>query len=102
MMKYKAYLTNDVDKFLSKLSSSEEERIRKRIEKLETEDPYHYLERKWDTLVLKVGRSGYRVAVDVIEAKKKVKILYIQKRSRFYKEYDVNKWLFLVFFLIIV
>ena len=45
-MKYKAYLTNDVDKFLSKLSSSEEERIRKRIEKLETEDPYHYLERK--------------------------------------------------------
>ncbi len=37
-----------------------------------------FLERKGNTWVLKVGRSGYRVAVDVIEAENKVKILYIQ------------------------
>ena len=90
-MKYKAYLTDDVEKFLSKLSASEEERIRKRIEKLETENPYHYLERKGDTWVLKVGRSGYRVAVDMDDEQKKAKILYIQKRSKFYQEYEVNK-----------
>lgn len=90
-MKYKVYLADDVEKFLSKLSASEEERIRKRIDKLESENPYHYLERKGDTWILKVGRSGYRVAVDVYENEKKIKILYIQRRGKFYKEYDINK-----------
>ena len=88
-MKYKVYLANDVEKFLSKLNVFEEERIRKRIDKLETEDPYHYLERKGDTWVLKIGRAGYRVAVDPDDEKKNIKVLYIQKRSKFYKEYDV-------------
>jgi mRNA-degrading endonuclease RelE of RelBE toxin-antitoxin system len=90
-MKYKVHLADDAEKFLSKLSTSEEERIRKRIEKLETENPYHYLERKGDTWVLKVGRSGYRVAVDMDDKQKKAKISYIQKRSKFYQEYEVNK-----------
>lgn len=90
-MKYKVYLANDVEKFLAKLSASEEDRIRKRIEKLESDNPYHYLERKGDSWILKVGSSGYRVAVDVDDGEKKIKILYIQKRGKFYKEYNVNK-----------
>jgi len=87
-MPYAILLAEDVEKFLAKVGAGEEERITKRLEKLKG-NPYHYLERKGDTWIMKVGSKGYRIAVDVDDQKQEIRVLFVQKRSRFYREFDV-------------
>ncbi len=85
---YQIIISKKVEKFLDQLNNVEYKRILNRIEKLQ-ENPMHYLELKGDTWVEKAGRSGYRIAVEIKEQEKIVEIIFIQKRSKFYEQFNV-------------
>ena len=90
MMVYSISLSKEAEEYLSKLDTAEEQKIIKRLELLK-DNPFHFLERKGNSWVLKVGQAGYRLAIDVDKNKKEIEVLFIQRRSKFYQEYDVNK-----------
>ncbi len=88
MATYKILLAEDVDKFIENLPQNEKIKINKRIEKLEI-DPEHFGESRGNFWLLKVGRSGYRLAYSFSKTDKIVKIFAIEKRgsSRYEREF---------------
>ena len=79
-MGYQVLVAENVDKFLEKLDSFERDKIIKRLEKLQ-ENPEIVGESRGKFWILKVGRSGYRLAYIILEKENKVKVTAIEKRK---------------------
>ena len=87
MSKYNVLIADSVIEFLDKLGTNERERIIKRIEKLK-ENPYSVGEPRGKFWLLKIGRSGYRIAYRVLEGEKAIRITAIEKRKSWkYKDF---------------
>ena len=72
-MTYQVLIAESVDKFLEKLDEFEREKIIKRLEKLR-ESPEIIGENRGKFWILKVGRSGYRLAYSILEQEKTVRV----------------------------
>jgi len=88
-MTYQVLIAENVDKFLEKLDNFERDRIIKRLEKLQ-ENPEIFGESRGKFWILKVGRSGYRLAYIILEKEKTVRVTAIEKRKswRYDRFYD--------------
>ena len=78
--KYKIIIARSVNDFIENFPIKEKEKINNRIKKLEI-DPEHFGERRGNFWLLKVGRSGYRIAYEFSKSDRIVKILAIEKRG---------------------
>ena len=78
-------LSPDVQNFLKKSDKHIEIRLRKGLEKLKTENPFHYLEHYEGKDYYKYRIGEYRALVDIDFGKKIIKILVLEHRSIIYK-----------------
>ena len=87
MSPYNVILADNVISFLDKLDKGEREKIIKRIGLLEN-NPQSVGEPRGKFWILKVGRSGYRLAYRILESEKLVRVTAIEKRkSHRYNEF---------------
>ncbi len=82
---WQVFLSPDVQTFLKKQDKSIEERLRKGLKKLETENPFHYLEHFEGQDYYKYRMGDYRALIDVDFQKKFLKIQVLDKRGAIYK-----------------
>lgn len=80
MPRYEVLLAESVIEYLDKLDKGERERIIKRLRLLE-ENPHSAGEPRGKFWVLKVGRTGYRLAFRIIENESVVRVTAIEKRK---------------------
>jgi len=88
-MAYDLFLTERAVKDLEKMDDSNEERVRKRIKKLE-EFPEHYgkpLKGPTGLWVLKVGQSGWRAVYRIDEDEERVTVIAVGHRRNVYSEF---------------
>lgn len=78
-------LSPDVQDFLKKSDKQVETRLRKGLEKLKTENPFHYLEHYEGKEYYKYRIGEYRALVDVDFGKKLIKVQVLDHRSGIYK-----------------
>lgn len=87
MSKYNVIVSDEVIGFIDRLGKAERERIMKRLRLLK-ENPQSAGEPRGKFWILKVGRSGYRIAFHIDENEKTVTVSAIEKRkSSDYKEF---------------
>lgn len=84
-MSYQVIVAESVVSFLDKLDKGERNRIIKRLRLLEN-NPHSTGEPRGKFWILKVGRSGYRIAFRIIEEDKTIRITAIEKRKS--EKYD--------------
>ena len=83
---YQVKLHLNVDKFLSKLDSQLESRIRNRLKLLEN-DPFHYLEHyegKEKCYKFRIG--DYRALIDVDQTRRLIFVRVLGHRKNIYKD----------------
>ena len=80
MANYRVLVAESVDKYLEKLDSFEREKIINRLKKLE-ENPESVGEFRGKFWILKVGRSGYRLAYLILHHEKVVRVTAIEQRK---------------------
>ncbi|HLD38702.1 MAG TPA: type II toxin-antitoxin system RelE/ParE family toxin [archaeon] len=85
MPKYQVLIADSVIKYIDKLDEGEREKIIKRLNLLE-ENPLSVGEPRGKFWALKVGRGGYRLAFNIIENQKIVRVTAIEKRKS--EKYD--------------
>ena len=73
MGKYQVLVADDVDEYLENLDATERKRIIKRLKLLE-ENPRSVGESRGKFWLLKVGRSGYRLAFKIVEEEHVVRV----------------------------
>ncbi len=85
---YEILIADNVVSFMDKLDKNEKERIIKRLELLKS-NPKSVGEPRGKFWILKVGRSGYRLAFRVIEEENIVRVTAIEKRKsdKYYEFY---------------
>lgn len=87
MPNYRVVLADSVISYLDELGRSERDKIIKRINLLEN-NPKSVGEPRGKFWILKVGRSGYRLAFQLLENDKIIQVASIEKRkSRRYGEF---------------
>lgn len=83
---WRVLLSPDVQEFLEKQDRFIAERLRKGLEKLKTEDPFHYLEHFESHQGYYKYRIGeFRALIDVDFQEKILKVQVLDKRSVIYK-----------------
>ena len=89
MPNYHVLIAESVEKFLDKLDSFERQKIINRLKMLQ-EPPESIGEPRGKFWILKVGRSGYRLAYRIMDEEKAVRVTAIEKRKswRYDKFYD--------------
>lgn len=85
MPNYQVLVAESVEKFLDKLDPFERDKIINRLKKLQ-ENPESIGEPRGKFWILKVGRSGYRMAYRIVDEEKVVRVTAITKRKSW--EYD--------------
>jgi len=85
MTTWKVLLSLDVISFLERLDAQISQRIKKGLEKLKTEDPFHYLEHFESENYYKFRIGDYRALIDVEFKDKLIKVQVLDHRSKIYK-----------------
>ena len=80
MPNYQVLIAESVEKALDKLDPFERQKIINRLKMLQ-ENPESVGEPRGKFWILKVGRSGYRVAYRIVDEEKVVRITAIEKRK---------------------
>ena len=80
------FLSPDVQDFLNKQDKHMSERLRKGLEKLKTENPFHYLEHFEDQDHYKYRIGDYRALVDIDCENKILRVQVLDHRSAIYKK----------------
>lgn len=83
---WKVYLSPDTQNFLKKLDKHLEERIKKGLKKLETDNPFHYLEHFESESYYKYRIGEYRALIDIDFQNKVLKVQVLDNRSVIYKK----------------
>lgn len=83
---WKVYLSPDAQNFLKKLDKHLEERIKKGLKKLETDNPFHYLEHFESENYYKFRIGEYRALIDIDFQNKILKVQVLDNRSVIYKK----------------
>lgn len=84
-MMWDVYLSPDIQNFLNKQDKHIAERIKKGLQKLKTENPFHYLEHFEDRGYYKYRIGEYRALVDVDFENKILKVQVLDHRRVIYK-----------------
>lgn len=84
-MIWKVLLSNDVQNFLSKEDKQIVQRLRKGLEKLKIENPFHFLEHFAGEDYYKYRIGDYRALIDVDFQTKTLMIRVLDHRSRIYE-----------------
>lgn len=79
------FLSPDVQHFLNKQDKQVAERLRKGLEKLKTENPFHYLEHYESQEYYKYRIGEHRALIDVDFENKILKVQVLDHRSVIYK-----------------
>lgn len=82
---WRILISPDVDIFLKKQDRHIEKRLRKGLEKLKTENPFHHLEHFEGQDFYKYRIGDYRALVDIDSQNKIIRIRVLDKRGRIYK-----------------
>ncbi|MEK6936724.1 MAG: hypothetical protein AABW58_01495 [Nanoarchaeota archaeon] len=82
---WRVLLSQDVQKFLRKQDNSISERLRKGLEKLKTENPFHFLEHFEGEDYYKYRIGEFRALVDIDFSNKILRIQVIDNRKKIYK-----------------
>lgn len=85
MLMWNVFLSPDVQKFLEKQDKQLEHRLRKGLEKLKCDDPFHYLEHYEGQDYYKYRIGEFRALVDIDFGNKILKICVLDHRSIIYK-----------------
>ncbi len=85
MLMWEVYLSPDVQDFLNKQDKHIVERIKKGLKKLETDNPFHYLEHFEGQDYYKYRIGNYRDLIDIDFQNKIIKVQVLDKRSVIYK-----------------
>ena len=83
---WQVFLSDDVQKFLKKQDKQIEVRIRKGLEKLKIDQPFHFLEHYEGEEVYKYRIGEYRALIDVDFQNKVLKVQIVDHRSVIYKK----------------
>ena len=83
---WKVLLSVDVQDFLRKQDKFIEERLRRGLEKLKCENPFHFLEHYEGRDYYKFRIGDYRALIDVDFQNKALKVQVLDKRGRIYKQ----------------
>ena len=83
---WQVFLSDDVQKFLKKQDKQIEVRIRKGLEKLKIDQPFHFLEHYEGEEVYKYRIGEYRALIDVDFQNKVLKVQIVDHRSVVYKK----------------
>lgn len=81
---WRVKLSPDVQSFLQKQDLQIKERLQKGLEKLKTENPFHFLEHYEGNTFYKYRIGDYRALVDVDFANKTLRIQVLDYRKRIY------------------
>ncbi len=81
---WRVKLSLDVQRFLDKQDRHIEKHLRKGLEKLKCENPFHFLEHYEGDDYYKYRIGDYRALVDVNFGNKALKIQVLDKRGRIY------------------
>ena len=84
-MIWNVFLSPDVQEYLDKQDQHIAERLRKGLEKLKTENPFHFLEHFESKNYYKYRIGDYRALIDVDFQNKIIKVQVLDKRGRIYK-----------------
>ena len=79
-------LSPDVQDFLNKQDKQIADRLRKGLEKLKTENPFHYIEHLEDKTHYKYRMGHYRALIDIDFENKILKVHILDHRSVIYKK----------------
>ena len=79
------YLSPDVQQFLDKLDSQLADRIKKGLEKLKCDNPFHFLEHFESKNYYKFRVGDYRALVDVDFTKRMIIVHILDNRGVIYK-----------------
>jgi len=82
---WKVLLSPDAQNFLNKKDRHITERIKKGLEKLKTENPFHYLEHYEGQDYYKFRIGDYRALIDIDFQNKIIKIQVLDNRGVIYK-----------------
>lgn len=82
---WNVFLSPDVQKFLEKQDKQLEQRLRKGLEKLKCDNPFHYLEHYEGQDYYKYRIGEYRALIDIDFANKILRISVLDHRSVIYK-----------------
>jgi len=82
---WKVLLSPDAQNFLNKKDRHIAERIKKGLEKLKTENPFHYLEHYEGQDYYKFRIGDYRALIDIDFQNKIIKIQVLDNRGVIYK-----------------
>lgn len=80
------FLSQDVQDFLKKQDHHLQQRLRKGLEKLKCEHPFHYLEHFESALYYKYRIGDYRALIDVDFENRLLKIQVLDHRGVIYKK----------------
>ena len=83
---WRVLLSVDVQDFLQKQDAHIQERLRRGLEKLKCENPFHYLEHYEGKDYYKFRIGDYRTLIDVDFENKVLKVQVLDKRGRIYKQ----------------
>ena len=78
-------LSPDVQQFIDRQDKTVAERIRKGLQKLKTENPFHFLEHLEDKGYYKFRVGEYRALVDIDFQNRIIKVQVVDHRSVIYK-----------------
>ncbi len=82
---WKVLLSADVQHFLDKQDKQISDQIKKRLEKLKSDNPFHFLEHFEGQDFYKCRIGTYRALVDVDFKNKILKVQVLDHRKRIYK-----------------
>jgi mRNA-degrading endonuclease RelE of RelBE toxin-antitoxin system len=84
-MSFKVKLHPKVTKFLDKTEQQVSDKIRKRLQILKCDNPFHYLEHYEGEKCYKFRASNHRALIDVDIKQKIVFVRYLNHKSKIYK-----------------
>jgi len=82
---WKVLLSADVQQFLNKQDEQISDKIKKRLEKLKSDNPFHFLEHFEGQEFYKCRIGTYRALVDVDFKNKILKVQILDHRKKIYK-----------------
>lgn len=85
-MFWSVILSPEVQEFLKKIDSQISIRLRKGLEKLKVENPFHYLEHYEGDNYYKFRIGDYRALIDIDFPNKTLKVRVLDHRSLIYKK----------------
>lgn len=83
---WEVILSPDVQNFIKKQDKNIYERLKKGLEKLKTDNPFHYLEHYEGKDYYKCRVGDYRALIDVDFKNKILKVQVLDHRSKIYKK----------------